>query len=93
MLTREDKEKISEFVHSQDIDETELKSYHYDRNPYGVEPHLIGCSGCWVFDEEEYYEAQKEEAIEKITEDGACQWLAVGEDAKDEEVIDYIEGL
>ena len=93
MMSKEDKEAISAFVNRQDIDESELPSYHYDRNPYGVEDHLIGSSGCWVVDEDEAYEAKKEQAIEKIKKDGAYEWLDVDEDVDDKEVIEYIEGL
>lgn len=93
MLSKEDKDKIEFYVLDQDIDESELQSAHYDPNPYGVEDNLIGSSGCWVADEDEVYEAQKEQAIRKIKEDGAYQWMDVDEDIDDNEVIEYIRGL
>lgn len=93
MLSKEDKEKIEFFVLDQDIDESELPSAYYDPNPYGVEDHLIGSSGCWVADEDEVYEAQKEQAISKIKKDGAYECLDVDEDIDDKEVIEYIDGL
>lgn len=91
MLSREDKEKICAFVNRQDIDESELPSAYYDPNPYGVEDHLIGSSGCCVVDEDELYEAKKEQAIDKIKKDGAYNWIDL--DCDDKEVIEYIEGL
>lgn len=91
MLRKEDKEKICAFVNRQDIDESELPSAYYDPNPYGVEDHLIGSSGCWFADEDEAYEAKKEQAIDKIKKDGAYNWIDL--DCDDKEVIEYIEGL
>lgn len=91
MLSRKDKEAISAFVNRQDIDESELPSAYYDPNPYGVEDHLIGTSGCWFADEDEAYEAKKERAIKKIEEDGAYNWIDI--DCDDKEVIEYIRGL
>lgn len=93
MLSEKDKEKIEFYVLDQDIDESELPSAHYDPNPYGVEDHLIGSSGGWFADEDEVYEAKKEQAISKIKEDGAYQWMDVDEDIDDNEVIEYIRGL
>ena len=92
-MKEELKKKIDEWVESLDFDETELPSYHYDHNPYCVEPQLIGTSGVFEWDEDEEYQAKLNRAVELIEADGAFEYLDTPEEDEEEikkEVLDYI---
>lgn len=80
MLSQVQKWEIKDFVFSIDVDVEELESYEYDNNPYGLEYPLSCGSGCGTWDEDEELEAQKERAIELITQDGIWEYLGVGVD-------------
>ena len=70
MLSKENYKELAEFIENTTIDETQLESYRWDSNPYGVESHLIGSSPCYVWDEDEEWEARKRKAIEILRDDG-----------------------
>lgn len=75
--------KIKNWVDGIEINVEELESAYYDRNPYGVEEELVGSSGCWEYDEDEYYEAQCDKAIEYITNDCASAYFDIADDEMD----------
>lgn len=89
MLDNELKKQIDEWVDEFEIEPEELESAYYDSNVYGLEPHLA--VGGWVWDEDEYFEAQVEKAIEALKEDGAYVYFDV-ENEQTEEVIEYLKG-
>ena len=68
-------DKIDKYINSIEIDPSDLDNTHYDPNPYGVEDHLIGSSGCYVYDDAEYYEAQISKALKNIEADGAWEYI------------------
>lgn len=80
MLSPETVNKIKGWVDNMEIDVEELESAYYDRNPYGVEEELIGSSGCWEYDEDEYYRAQCDKAIEYIIGDCASAYFDITDD-------------
>lgn len=70
------------------IDENQLDSYHYNRNPYGVEEQLIGTSSCFEWDEREEWQAKVKtlaEDIKKYGVNGYCD-LSDEEEAVEDEV-------
>lgn len=88
MLDSELKKQIDEWVDDFDIDVEALPSSYYDRNIYGLEPHLA--VGGWVWDEDEEYRAQVEKALEALKEDGVEAYFDVDEE-NSKEVISYLE--
>lgn len=88
MVNSELKKQIDEWVDDFEIDVEELESAHYDRNIYGLEPHLA--VGGWVWDEDEEYRAQVEKALEALKEDGVEAYFDVDEEMTDE-VVKYLE--
>lgn len=102
MLSQAQKEKIKEFVFSMKIDVEDLESYEYDDNPYGLEYPLSRGSGCGSWDPDEELEAQKERAIELITQDGLWEYLDFGVDCNTDdaeyenvyrEVVEFIGSI
>lgn len=98
MLTEEQKTILADWVNEQDIDASELPSYHYDKDPYGVGPELRGWSGEYVWDEDEWMERAIEEAIEKLESDGWGMYFDYDEDTQDpdeltKEAIEYLKGM
>ena len=97
-LTFKEIEKVEDFVQDLEVDESSLDSARWDSNPYGVEPHLAVGSGCWVYDDDDYYNAQLEKALDYIESDGAWEYIedfCLDEDGdRDEDlnqkVIDYL---
>ena len=58
------------------IDISELPGAHWDPNPYGVEPQLIGSSAGWeLTDENKLWDAALDKVIEWLEADGAVQYL------------------
>lgn len=96
-LTKEQLEKLDEWVDEMDVDVTELPSYHYDADPYGVGRELRGWSGCYVWDEDEWMERAIEEAVEKLEADGWDAYFDYDEDQNPEELtkeaIEYLKGM
>ena len=95
MLTEKQKKILTDWVNEQNIDASELPSYHYDKDPYGVGPELRGCSGCYVWDEDEWTERAIEEAVEKLESDGWDAYFDYDEDTQDpdeltKEAIEYL---
>lgn len=74
-LTESLKDKIKEELKTIEVNVEELDSYHYDRNPYGVEDALIGSSGTNVWDEDEEYDAQIDRFINFIKIDGLYNYI------------------
>ena len=102
MLTQEQKSSISDFVFSIEVDPEDLESYEYDDNPYGLEYPLSRGSGCGSWDPDEEIEAQKERAIELITNDGIWEHISLGVDCDTDddeyenvyrEVVEFIGGI
>lgn len=97
-LTLKEIEKVEDFVQDLEVDESSLDSARWDSNPYGVEPHLAGGSGCWVYDDDDYYNAQLEKALDCIESDGAWEYIkdfCLDKDGDPDEdlnqkVIDYL---
>lgn len=97
-LTLKEIEKVEDFVQDLEVDESSLDSARWDSNPYGVEPALAGGSGCWVYDDDDYYNAQLEKALDYIESDGAWEYIkdfCLDEDGDPDEdlnqkVIDYL---
>lgn len=94
ILSAERVAEIEAWIENIEIDESELSSYHYDDNPYGVCKELRGWSGEYVWDEDEYAEAQCEVAIQKLQEGGVEGYFDVEDDelilfdARDDEIVD-----
>lgn len=97
-LTLKEIDKVEDFVQDLEIDESLLNSARWDSNPYGVESHLAVGSGCWVYDDDDYYNAQLEKALDCIESDGAWEYIkgfCLDEDGDPDEdlnqkVIDYL---
>ena len=94
ILSAERVEELEKWVNDLEIDARELPSYHYDNNPYGVDRELRGWSGEYVCDEDEYAEAQCDEAIDLLKTDGVEGYFDVDDDeltlfdARDDELAD-----
>lgn len=67
-LTDQHKKILDEAMLGIYIEPSDLESAKWDSNIYGVEPQYA--VGGWVYDEDEYYNKQIEEAIEMILADG-----------------------
>lgn len=95
MLTEKQKIELKEWVESFEIDVETLPSSYYDRNIYGVEDHLA--VGEWVYVDEEYHDAQKEDAIECLKSDGWDAYFDYEDDQNPDELtveaIEYVDGL
>ena len=98
------KKALDSYIEKLEVDVEELDSYHYVRNPYGVEEQLIGTSSCYDWDEDEEYEAQVAKMLEYIETDGVENYLDLepedwdNEDEGDattlnKEVKEYLESL
>lgn len=98
MLTEEQKKLLMDWVNEQDIDASELSSYHYDKDPYGVGPELRGWSGRYEWDEDEWTERAIEEAVEQLESDGWDMYFDYDEDTQDpaeltKEAIEFLKGI
>lgn len=97
-LTLEEIDKVENFVQDLEIDERSLDSVRWDSNPYGLEPQLAVGSGCWVYDDDDYYNAQLEKALDYVESDGAWEYIkdfCLDKDGDPDEVlnqkiIDYL---
>lgn len=100
-LTFKEIEKVEDFVQDLEVDESSLDSAKWDSNPYGVEPHLAVGSGCWVYHDDDYYNAQLEKALDCIEADGAWEYIkdfCLDEDGDpdedlNEKVIQYLKDM
>ena len=78
MLSPETVNKIKGWVDNMEIKVEELESASWDNNIYGVEPQYA--VGGWVYDEDEYYKAQCNTAIEYIIGDCASAYFDISDD-------------
>lgn len=100
-LTFKEIEKVEDFVQDLEVDESSLDSARWDSNPYGVEPQLAIGSGCWVYDDDDYYNAQLEKALDCIESDGAWEYIkgfCLDEDGDpdedlNEKIIQYLKDM
>ena len=94
ILSAERVEEIEKWIEEIDVDVSDLSSYHYDDNPYGVDRELRGWSGEYVWDEDEEYTAKIEKAIDYLESDGVEGYFDVDDDeltlfeARDDELVD-----
>lgn len=94
ILSAERVAEIEAWIENIEIDVEELDSAYYDRNPYGVEEALIGSSGGWQCDDEEYYEEQCDKAVDRLKDEGVEGYFDVEDDeltlfdARDDEIVD-----
>lgn len=94
VLSAEKVKEITDWVEGIEVDCSELPSYHYDKDPYGVGPELRGWSGKYVWDEDEEFESQCDEAIEYLKEEGVEAFFDVDDDeltlfdSRDDELVD-----
>ena len=74
------KKELLKAVEKMEIDETQLDSYHYDRNPYCVDAELIGTSGCHDWDEEEEWKAKVKALADDIKGYGVMSYVDLSDD-------------
>lgn len=74
------KKELLKFIEGIEIDVQQLRSYHIDRNPYCVEPHLVSGSSQSVWDENEEWQEQVKKAKEFIAVDGAGEYLTLADE-------------
>lgn len=79
------KKELLKFVDRMEVDVEELDSYHWDSNPYCVEPQLAGGSGCGVWDENEEWKAKVSKAKDWIATDSAKYYLTLADEDYDED--------
>ena len=72
MLNETIKKQLLNKAETIDIDVSELESYHWDDNPYGLEPALACGSACGVWDEEEEWKEQCKLLAEWVKADEAA---------------------
>lgn len=83
-LTKEQLEDLDDWVNDIEIDESELESASWDCNIYGVEPQYA--VGGWIYDEDEYYQAQVDKAIDYLKSDGWGGYFEY-DDSQDDEAL------
>lgn len=83
-LTKEQFEDLDDWVNEIEIDEEYLESAKWDRNIYGVEPQYS--VGGWVYDEDEYYQAQVDKAIDYLKSDGWGGYFEYDDDQDETEL-------
>lgn len=92
-LTKEQFKELDDWVDEIEIDEKNLESAKWDRNIYGVEPQYA--VGGWIYDEDEYYQAQVDKAIDYLESDGWGGYFEYAdnqdEDSLTKEAIEYLE--
>lgn len=79
------KKELLKKIEQIEIDVSELDSYHWDSNPYCVEPQLAGGSGCGMWNENEEWQAQIQKIKTYIAEDGAGEYLKLSSEDWDNE--------
>lgn len=84
-------EKLYRKVEQIEIDRTELSSYHYDPNPYDVEPQLIGSSKGYDWDTDEEWEKQVEVFFKQMEENPTwfmedfANWIPEGKEESEDD--------
>ena len=87
-LNRYQKDQLLEFIDGQAIEETELQSYtRYPAPDPGLDRFAEPDGYDW--DDDEYYQAQGQQAVDKIKDDGLSAYLDMDDNLK-EEAIKYI---
>lgn len=82
ILSESIKKELLKEVEKTEIDVTQLNSYHYDRNPYGVEEQLIGSSSCSEWDEDEEWDEKVKELAKNIKDYGILEYVDLSDDEK-----------
>lgn len=94
VLSDEKVKEITDWVERIAVDCSELPSYHFEKDPFGVGPELRRGSERYEWDEDEEFDAQCDEAIEMLKEEGIETFFDVDDDeltlfdAKDDELVD-----
>lgn len=81
-LTEEQLKELEDWVGKIEIDVEDLESSKWDSNIYGVEPQYA--VGGWVCDEDEYYQAQVDKAIDYLKSDGWGGYFEYDDNQDDE---------
>lgn len=74
------KKELLKKVDEIEINIEELNSYHFEKNPYGVETQLIGTSGEGQWDENEEWQEQIKKMKKYLEADGAGEYLTLADD-------------
>ena len=80
MLNETIKKQLKEKIEEVEIDVSELDSYHWDNNPYDVEPALAWGSACGVWNEDEEYSEQCRTLAEWVRADGLGAYVDLADD-------------
>jgi hypothetical protein len=79
------KKELLKKVDEMEINVEELKSYHFEKNPYCVEPQLIGTSGEGQWDENEEWQAKIQKAKKYLSEEPAYELLTLADEDYDDD--------
>ena len=74
------KKELIKKVDEIEINVDELDSYHWERNPYNVEPQLVGTSGESQWDENEEWQEQIKKMKKYLEADGAGEYLTLADE-------------
>lgn len=83
MLNETIKKELLAEIEEVDIDVSTLDSTRWDRNIYGVEPHLA--VGGWDYDEEELWKEQAKKLADMVKSDGLCNYATLADDEDDDD--------
>ena len=79
MLNETIKKQLLNKAETIDIDVSELESYHWDNNPYDLEPALACGSACGVWDEDEEWEEKIKKLVYYIQSDGVGEYCKLSD--------------
>mgnify|MGYP000628676128 FL=1 len=74
------KKELLKKVDEMEVNVEGLDSYHFEKNPYGVETQLIGTSGEGQWDENEEWQEQIKKMKKYLEADGAGEYLTLADD-------------
>lgn len=80
MLNEKIKKQLLDKAETIDIDVSELESYHWDNNPYDLEPALALGSAGGVWEEDEEYSEQCKLLAEWVIADGLGEYVDLADD-------------
>ena len=80
MLNETIKKQLLNKAETIDIDVSELESYHWDDNPYDIEPALAWGSAGGAWDEEEEWQKQCKLLAEWVKADGLGEYATLADD-------------
>lgn len=80
MLDETIKKELLNKAETIDIDVSELESYHWDNNPYDLEPALARGSACGVWDEDEEWKEQLRTLADWVKADGLGEYATLADD-------------